>query len=333
MAPASAARRSRGTLAAQALQSTRRMKAREALDLLKETGNSWLDDKAMRLAASLAFYTLLSLAPLLVLVVSLAGLVFGDEAARGGVAGQISGLVGEQSADAIQTILANAKKPSSGVLGTVFGVSLLLFGASGVFGELQEAMNVIWEVQPKPGRGVLGLVRDRFFSFTMVLGVAFLLLVSLVFGAALAAMGRFFAAALPGGETLWQAVNAGVSFAVVTGLFATIFKVVPDVKVAWRDVLGGAALTALLFTAGKLLIGLYLGKSGVASPFGAAGSIVVIVIWVYYSAQILFFGAELTRAYARHRGAKVVPTENAEPLTDDAKAQMGIPAGARVSEA
>lgn len=147
------------------------------------------------------------------------------------------------------------------------------------------------------------------------------------------ALGRFFAATLPGGETVWQVLNASLSFAVITALFATISKVVPDVKVAWRDVFGGAALTAALFTAGKLLIGLYLGKSGVASPFGAAGSVVVIVIWVYYSAQILFFGAELTRAYARYRGARVEPTENAEPLTDDAKAQMGIPSDARASEA
>ena len=301
------------------------MSLKAVLAVLKETGNDWLDDKAMRLAAALAFYTLLSLAPLLMLVVSVAGLVFGDEAARGQVAGEITGLVGAQSADAIQTILASAKKPSSGVLGTVFSGVVLLFGASGVFGELQESLNVIWEVQPKTGRGFLGFVKDRFFSFSMVLGVAFLLLVSLAMSAFLAAAGRYFAALLPGGEGVWSVVNVVVSFLMITGLFGLIFKLVPDVKVPWRDIWLGAAVTALLFSLGKLGIGLYLGKSGVASPFGAAGSVVVIVIWVYYSAQILFFGAELTQVWARRRGAHIEPTANAKPLTNEARAQMGIP--------
>lgn len=287
------------------------MRVRKVFDLLKATGSEWLDDKAPRLAAALAFYTLLSLAPMLVLSISVAGLAFGEEAARGQVAGQLAGLLGESGAAAVQSIVANAKTPSSGVLGTIVGIAIALFGASGVFGELQGTLNQIWNVDSKPGRGIKGFVRDRFFSFSLVLGVAFLLLVSLVMSAALAAIGAYFTSALPGGSVVWQAINFAVSLAVITALFALIFKVVPDVKIEWRDVWFGALVTALLFSAGKFLIGLYLGRSSVASPFGAAGSVVALVVWVYYSAQILFFGAELTQVHARQRGAKVEPKPNA----------------------
>lgn len=287
------------------------MGPRQAYELLKDTAVEWLDDKAPRLAASLAFYTLLSLAPMLVLSVSVAGLVFGEEAARGEIAGQLNGMLGDSGAVAIQGVLASARTPSSGVLGTIIGIAIALFGASGVFGELQGTLNQIWNVDTKPGRGVKGFVRDRFFSFTLVLGVAFLLLVSLVLSAALAAIGAYFSKSLAGGATVWQVVNFSISIAVLTGLFALIFKVVPDVKVAWRDVWRGAVLTAVLFTIGKFLIGLYLGRSSVASPFGAAGSVVALVVWVYYSAQILFFGAELTQVDSKRRGAKVEPTANA----------------------
>ncbi len=292
--------------------------------LVKETGEDWLEDKASRLAAALAFYTLLSLAPLLILAVSVAGLFFGEEAARGEIAGQLSAMLGPEAADSIQTVLANAKAPSSGVIGTIVGVALLIFGASGVFGELQDSLNVVWEVQPKPGRGIKGFLRDRFFSFTLVLGVAFLLLVSLVVSAGLAAVGNVFSSRLPGGEALWHVINFVVSIGTITVLFALIFKVVPDVTIAWRDVWIGAIVTAALFTLGKFAIGLYLGRSSLASPFGAAGSVVVLVVWVYYSAQILFFGAEFTQVYARHHGSRIEPTKNAAPITADAKAQMGI---------
>lgn len=281
------------------------------LELLKETGSKWLDDKAPRLAASLAFYTLLSLAPLLIFAVSVAGLMFGEEAARGQISGQLAGILGEKGALAVQAILANAKTPSSGILGTVVGISLALFGASGVFGELQGALNVIWNVDSKPGRGVKGFVRDRFFSFSLVLGVAFLLLVSLVLSAGLSAIGAYLSHTLPGGETLWQVLNLLISLAITSVLFGLIFKVLPDVEIHWRDVWVGAIATALLFTLGKFAIGLYVGRSSVASPFGAAGSVVALVVWVYYSAQILFFGAELTRIWAKHHGADIKPTKNA----------------------
>jgi membrane protein len=292
--------------------------------LLKETAADWKEDKADRLAAALAFYTVLSLAPLVVIAVGVAGLVVGEEAARGQLSGQIAALVGPQAAPAVEGILANAHRPSTGVVSTAVGVAVLLTGASGVFGELQDSLNTIWEVTPKPGRGVWGVLRDRFFSFTMVLGVGFLLLVSLVVSAGLAAVGDVLSSSLPGGEALWRAVNFVVSFGVITALFALIYKLVPDVKVRWGDVWVGAAVTALLFTLGKIGIGLYLGKSTVASAYGAAASVVVITIWVYYSAQILFMGAEFTQVYARRFGSRIEPSANAIPVTQEARAQQGL---------
>jgi membrane protein len=293
------------------MQSMPGMRAKSIAGILKQTASDWLDDKAPRLAASLALYTLLSLAPLLILAVSIAGLLFGEEAARGQIAQQLSGILGDKGAVAVQAILANAKAPSSGILGTVVGLGIALFGASGVFGELQGTLNAIWDVDSKPGRGIWGFVRDRFFSFALVLGVAFLLLVSLVVSAGLAVIGAYFSHTLPGGDEVWQVLNFAISLGVTTLLFALIYKVVPDVTIQWRDVWVGATATAMLFTLGKFLIGLYVGRSTVASPFGAAGSVVALVVWVYYSAQILFFGAELTQVYARQHGSRIEPSENA----------------------
>lgn len=280
--------------------------------LLRQTVSDWLDDDASRLAAALAFYTALSLAPLLVIAISIGGIAFGEEAARGEIVHQIDQLVGTQGADAVQAILASSSDTSDGVIATVIGVVVLLVGASGVFGELQAAMDQIFDVKPRPGRGVLGFMKDRFFSFTMVLGVGFLLLVSLVIGAAISAVGdRFDSTAAP---VIWQAANLLVSFAVTTGLFALVFKVVPDVTIAWRDVVPGALATAALFSLGRFVIGLYLGHGAVGSSYGAAGSLVAMLVWVYYSAQILFFGAELTQALAAQRGHAVTPSKDAVPL-------------------
>ena len=287
---------------------------RRLFGFVKKTGVQWLDDKAPRLAASLAFYTLLSLAPMLVVSVSIAGLVFGEDAARGQIAGQLNGLLGPSGADTVQTILAHAKTPSSGVIGTIVGIALAVFGASGVFGELQTSLDLIWRVEAKPGRGIKGFLHDRVFSFTLVMGVAFLLLVSLVLSAALAAVGAYFEHTLPGGAVVWHILNIVISVCVTGVLFGLIFKVVPDVHLRWREVWRGALVTAVLFTAGKFLIGLYLGRSTVASPFGAAGSVVALVVWIYYSAQILFFGAELTKADVEQRGRHVEPTANAVPI-------------------
>jgi membrane protein len=285
--------------------------------LIKETASDWSEDKAARFAAALAYYTLLSIAPLIVLAVAIAGLAFDQDAVRGQIAQQIGAVVGAQAGQAVEGIARNASTPEAGVWSSAIGVAVLLFGASGVFGELQSSLNAIWEVSPKPGRGILGVIKDRFFSFTMVLGVAFLLLVSLVIATAVAALGSYFEQALPGGETLWMALNALLSLAVITVLFALIFKVVPDAEIRWRDVWVGAFVTALLFTLGKLLIGLYLGKSSFASSYGAAGSVVALVVWVYYTAQIVFLGAEFTQAYARRFGSRIVPSANAEPADRD----------------
>lgn len=287
---------------------------RGAWSVAKETANDWLEDEASRLAASLAFYTLLSLAPLVIIAVAIAGLALGDDAARGQIADELGRVVGPHAAEGIQSVVANARRPSSGVVGTLLGAITLLVGASGVFGELHLSLNRIWEVQAKSGRGVLGEVKDRFLSFTMVLGVAFLLLVSLVLSTVLSALGRSVASALPGGELVWQLLSFGFSFALVTGLFALIYKYVPDVRILWRDVWAGALMTALLFSAGKSLLGIYLGKASVGSSYGAAGSLVVLVVWVYYSAQILFLGAELTQVWARRHGREIQPNDKAVPL-------------------
>jgi membrane protein len=293
--------------------------------LVKKTVAEAGDDKIPRLAASLSYYTLLSLSPLLVLAVALSGLVFGEDAARGQIAHQLQQVFGPEAGEAIQTMVAHAKQPESGVIGTVVGIVVLLFGASGVFGELQDSLNTIWEVAPKPGRGILGIVKDRFLSFTMVLGVAFLLLVSLVISAGLSALGQWVSASIDGVEWIWQGVNFAISLALVALLFGLVFKVVPDVKVRLRDVWLGATVTALLFTIGKFLIGLYVGKAGVASPYGAAGSLVVLVVWVFYSAHILFIGAEFTQVLARASGARIEPKRGAVPLTEEARAEQGIP--------
>lgn len=283
--------------------------------LLKETFSEWNQDKAERLAAALAYYTVFSLAPLLIIVIAIAGSVFGEQAARGEIVEQIQGLVGKDGAEFIQTAIQNAHKPKAGAIASIISVVVLLFGASWVFGALQDALNTIWGVQPKPGRNVISMVRSRFLSFTMILGVGFLLLVSLVISAALAAVVNFLGHALPGFDLLWQLVNFILSFVIITLLFAMIYRILPDVKIAWSDVWIGAAITSLLFTIGKFLLGQYIGNSSFGSTYGAAGSLVVVLVWVYYSAQILFFGAEFTKVYTRKYGSGIVPNENAIPLT------------------
>jgi membrane protein len=283
--------------------------------LLKETGEDFVEDNATSLAGSLAYFTLLSLAPLIVIALAIAGLAVDEEATREQLATELGSVVGPQGASAVDAIVENARTPSAGIISSVLGVVVLLFGASGVFGELQSALNKIWEVEPKPGRGLWGTIRDRLFSFAMVMGVAFLLLVSLLLSTALAAIGRFLEQSLPGGEALWQVLNFALSLSIVSALFALTFKVVPDAKVRWRDVWIGAVVTAFLFSVGKFLIGLYLGKSSVASSYGAAGSIVLLVIWVYYSAAILFLGAEFTQVYAKRFGGDIKPSQNAVAST------------------
>ena len=290
--------------------------------LIKEAAADWSHDRAPRLGAALAYYTVFSLVPFLVVVIALIGLVLGQEAAQSAILSHIATLVGDQSAAAIKDMIQRADQPSTGLVATGLAVVTLLFGASGVFGQLQDALNTVWGVEPKEGRGVWGFIKDRFLSFVAVLGTGFLLLVSLILSSALAAFGKWFSGLLPLPEALLHLFNFVLSFVVVTGLFALIFKVLPDARVAWRDVWVGALLTAALFTIGKYALGLYLGKSNVASAYGAAGSLVLILVWVYYSAQILLYGAEFTQVYANRVGERIVPAPDAQ-VANPRKAAAG----------
>lgn len=290
--------------------------------LIKEAAADWSHDRAPRLGAALAYYTVFSLVPFLVVVIALIGLVLGQEAAQSAILSHIATMVGDQSAAAIKDMIQRADQPSTGLVATVLAVVTLLFGASGVFGQLQDALNTVWGVEPKEGRGVWGFIKDRFLSFVAVLGTGFLLLVSLILSSALAAFGKWFSGLLPLPEALLHLFNFVLSFVVVTGLFALIFKVLPDARVAWRDVWVGALLTAALFTIGKYALGLYLGKSNVASAYGAAGSLVLILLWVYYSAQILLYGAEFTQVYANRLGERIVPAPDAQ-VANPRKAAAG----------
>ncbi|HVJ56471.1 MAG TPA: YihY/virulence factor BrkB family protein [Terrimicrobiaceae bacterium] len=288
------------------------MKPQETFSLLKATAFEWLDDQAPTLGAALAYYTVFSLAPLLIISIALAGLVFGAEAAQGQIFDQLRGLLGDAGGKAMQEIVQSASaEPKTGVVATVIGFVTLLFGASGAFGQLQASLNIIWGVQPKPGRGILGIIRDRILSFGFILVVGFLLLVSLLLTAAIAFVGKQFGAMVPGMEALIQILNSILSLAVITLLFGMMFKILPDANIAWRDVWIGAFITALLFTLGKFALGFYLGRSGVASSYGAAGSLIVLLLWVYYSSQIVFFGAEFTQVYANRFGSHVTPSSNA----------------------
>ena len=269
-----------------------------ATSLLKHTAGKWSDHQAPRLGASLAFYTLLSLAPLLLLLTALLALVFHKEAAQNGLIEQARQVMGQRGADTVKSLLQTAQKPSSGAFASIVAFATLLFGASGVFTELRDALNIIWDAHAANESGWRGLIKQRLFSFGMVLSVGFLLLVSLILSAALAFLGKFFGGLVPIPPVLLEIINFAFSFAVITILFALMFKFVPAVHISWRDVRVGAIGTAVLFTIGKLLLGLYLGKAGVGSAYGAAGSFVALIIWVYYSAQIFFFGAEFTRVYA-----------------------------------
>lgn len=269
--------------------------------ILKETYTKWSDDHATRLGASVAFYTLLSLAPLLMLLVAVVSLVLGARHTEADLAGQARQMVGNSGAATVQLLLANGRKSSSGMLAGVIAFVVLLFGASGVFTELRQALNIVWDAQPKAPSGLLGMLVDRLFSFAMVFSVGILLLASVIVSTGLAFIGRYIGQVIPVPTFVLEIVYFLVSFGIVTLLFALMFKYVPAASSSWRNILVGAAGTAFLFTVGKLLLGLYLGKASVGSGYGVAGSVVAVVIWVYYSAQIFFFGAEFARVYSRAR--------------------------------
>jgi membrane protein len=285
------------------------------LSLLKQTASEWMEDDAPTLGAALAYYTVFSLAPLMTIAIAMAGFFFGKEAAQGQIFDELRVLLGEQGGKAVEEMVQSANaQPTAGIVATIISIVMLLVGASGVFGQLQASLNTIWGVKPKPGRGVLGIIQDRLLSFGFTLVVGFLLLVSLLLTAGIALVADWVGSLMPGSETIAQMLNILFSLAMITLLFAMIFKFLPDAKIAWRDVWVGAFITAALFTIGKFALGIYLGKSGVASSYGAAGSLIVLLLWVYYSSQILFFGAEFTQVYANRFGTRVAPADNAVPV-------------------
>jgi membrane protein len=294
--------------------------------LLRTTFTEWNQDKAPRLGAALAYYTIFALAPLLLIAIAIAGLVYGEEAAQGQVARKVQDTMGRPVAEAVQDLIRNTSRSGAGPIATVIGLATLLFGAAGLFWQLQDALDTVWKVTPKPGRGILGIIRDRFISFVMVLGIGLLLLASLVVTTALVSLSRWLTLPeLPSGISLWQTVHSLVSVLFLTLFFAMIYKVLPDAKIAWADVWLGSALTAVLFTIGRQLIGWYLGYAGLASAFEAAGSVVLLLFWVYYSSQIFLFGAEFTRVFANFRGSPLVPADNAVLLSREDRVRQGIP--------
>ena len=289
--------------------------SRSIWQFLKDIVTQWLEDEPFQLASSLSYYTLFSLAPILIIAIAIAGFVFGREAATNQIVHTLQGLVGPDSAKAVQQMVQNASnKPKTGTISTIVGVVALIFGAGGVVGQLQTSLNKIWGVTPKSGRGIWGFVRERFISFAMVLGIGFLLLVSLVVSAVLSGFTQWMGSLVGGAAVIAHVLDIVVSFVFVTILFAMIYKYLPDAEIEWRDVIIGAALTSLLFTIGKFAIGLYLGTSGVTSAFGAAGSLITVLVWVYYSSLIFFLGAEFPQVFASRYGSGDKPAENAQSL-------------------
>ena len=289
---------------------------RDYWPMLKQAVAAWNDDSAPSMGAALAYYTTFSLAPLLIIVIALAGLAFGEDAARGEVFAQLAGLIGPQGARAVQDLLASANRPSSNILASIVGLVMLLVGATSVFAELQSDLDRIWRAPALPHiSSVISLLRSRLLSFGMVVAMGFLLLVSLVLGAALSALGQWGGTMIAGSADMLQALNTVVAFGITTLLFATAYRILPRVRIAWSDVWMGAVVTAILFTLGKYLIGLYIGRAGVSSSFGAAGSFIIVLLWVYYSAQIFLLGAEFTWVFAHRHGSRVgtPPVERRHP--------------------
>ena len=296
---------------------------RELGHLFKATFADWYEDRAQRIGAALAYYTIFALTPGIVILMALAGLLLGPGAEKQ-IIEQFYELIGEQGAKAIEATVQSARAKPPGTTELILTLLTLVVGLWGVFGELQDGLNTIWGVTPKSGRRIRDIVKERFWSFAMVVGTGFLLLVSLVVTAWLAAVSTYVSYLLPAPALALEALNSAISLAVITGAFAVIFKLLPDVKIAWRDVWLGAAVTSLMFTLGKFLIGLYLGKSSVASAYGAAGSLVIIVVWVYYSAQILLFGAEFTKVWTKRRGSGFKVDKTAKVVTAEARAEQGM---------
>lgn len=299
------------------------MKGNSLLGLVKETFQDWTQDKASRLGAALAYYAIFSIGPMLVVVIAIAGKVFGKDAAEGKIADTLSQVLSSDAAKFVEALVTSASRPTEGTIATLVGTGTLLLSAMGIFGQLKDALNTIWEVEPVPGGGIMAALTKNFLSFGMLLGVGFLLLVSLVVNALLSTLGPFLRDALPGGALLWNAVNYVITLAIISLMFALIFKFVPDIRVGWKEVLLGGVVTATLFLLGQIALGIYLSLGNVGSAFGAAASLVIVLVWIYYSAQILFLGAEFTQVYANRYGSGMAPGRRARFLTEEARAQQG----------
>lgn len=287
-------------------------------DMLKASFIRWWGDNTFLYGAALSYYTVSAIAPVVLIAIAIASIFFGQQAAEGRIAEEISNTLGPAVGNAIQETVKASSDLGHGPLAAAIGIVLLILGATTVFAQLQEALNTIWRVKPKPDRGIWSIIRDRFLSFAVVLAIGFVLLVSLVFSTVLASISNWVTpTTLPGGTELWHGISMAFSFVSITVLFAMIYKLLPDAEITWRDVWVGAIVTALLFTIGKYLIGLYLGKSGAASAYGAAGSLVLILLWVYYSSQIFLFGAEFTYIYSHRTGHAPPPSDNAVAIGND----------------
>ncbi|WP_411826568.1 YihY/virulence factor BrkB family protein [Luteolibacter sp. AS25] len=281
------------------------------ISLLKETFKEFMEDKAMRLSAALAYYSVFSLAPLLIIAISIAGSIFGEKAAEGAIQEQLTQTIGKEAAVAVESMISSAHLGGDSWIMTLVGIGALLVTASGVFAQLKDAMNTVWGLKPKPGLGITGFLKGRLAALSMVLVIGFLLLVSLVADTASAVAIKWLGDALPIPGFLFQGITFTVSIGIVTLLFAMIFRILPDAEIRWSDVWKGAFLTAILFAIGKMLLGIYLGREGASSTYGAAGALILLLSWVYYSANILLLGAEFTQVYARHRGRRIEPNESA----------------------
>jgi membrane protein len=294
--------------------------------ILRRSVEGFAEDGALRLSAALAYYSIFSVAPLLIVAVYISGVFFGPDAAKGQLEDQLQNYVGGPAASGVQELVKSANQPGRGGLAVAIGITALILGASGVFGQLKDALNTIWEVQLKTTSVVRDFIHNRLLSFAMVLVIGFLLLTSLVLSAAVSSLNSYLQGRFGVPGVVWTSANFLLSFGIVTTLFAMIFKVLPDVTIAWRHVWLGAGVTAMLFEIGKLGLGYYLGRESTASSYGAAGSVVLLLLWVYYSSCILLFGAEFTRAYTQVMSEKVAPELDAEPVTAETRAQQGLPA-------
>ena len=300
---------------------------RSSVDLLKTTASNWMEDNALRLSAALAYYSIFSIAPLLILAVGLAGLFFGGDAAVSGhLTRELKGMIGDQAAQTVEAMIKSTSQPSKSITATIVGLLTMLIGASGVFGQLKDSVNTIWEVRPKPGLGIKGFIMERVLSFGMIVVIGFLLLISFMLTALLNGFSHWVEAIVKLPSWVWGGAGLLVSFAIVTLLFAMIFTVLPDVKIAWRNVWVGSLFTALFFELGKFALAYYLSRPSTASSFGSAGAVVLLLLWIYYASCILLFGAEFTKVYALAHGGKLEPTELATAVTSDARLQQGMAA-------